>query len=485
MFQYQSQMTEYTIHAHRPPPDEPKAFCIYKLNDDCLIAIADHLDIFDWLNLYETSVRFRNIILDGIIPRKFIDFKEICVPKAAYGQRHLEHRTVYDVSLDVFYRFGKVITRFGISGENIPFKRPGNTEFDEFLQLVLDYCQNGAFREVHIEFTTQEAHRSDLITRTASYFKDVTTLKVKSTSGCNVPCLNQWLALIPKHNLQFLEFNGVQPFSLQFQLNPCALPKLEHLKLKNVSLSVENQTRMILFLAQMPQIKAFYNEDQTALLFANHIECIGKLHVARLPNVAKQSKESMPNLKCLVLHGQLRNYRDFDAAFKILAQKSSLKKLAIEICSNIAPKPVPDKLNVFIRSETNSQFVDCLHVHCGHLIRDMTQNYIEYLVTKRFEFKTCILSSNRIIHHTIERAIVRNGPKMEKLFILGQFSYSTAFYKQIVGDRERAIFGSGSPKPLTIFTANAIAWQKLLFPNSYRPETVSLASLATEEIEYF
>lgn len=453
---------------------KPKEFCIFELNDDCLIAIADHLDIFDWLNLYETSARFRKIILEGIIPRKFIDLEPIWA-----------HSIHNDACWIIFQRFGKVITRFGISGKSISYKRPGNTEFDEFLQLVLDYCTNGAIRELHIDFTPQKAFRSDLITQTASYFKDVTTLKVKTTKESKVSSLIHWLGEIPKHNLRFLELNGVEPFSFQFQLNSCALPKLEHLKLKNISLSGENETKMKSFLIQMPQIKAFYNEYQTALLFANKIECIGKLHVARLPEVAKQLKESTPNLKCLVLCGQLRYYRDFDAAFKILARKSTIKKLAIEICSNIEPKPLQDELNAFFQSVGKRQFIDCLHVHCRYVIRDITKNYIEYLVTKVFESRTCILSSNRYINHTIVNAIIRNGQKMENLFIFGEMNFSKTYYNQIVGKWKTAIFGSGSTKPLTIFFRYASYWKELIGPNNYKPEIVSIASLPNKNIEYF
>lgn len=469
---------------------ESNKCCIYDMNDDCLIAIADHLDIFDWLNLYETSIRLRKIILTGIIPRNFIDFKQICGINVGH-----EHGIVYDAH-NIFQRFGKVITRFGICGANINFKRPGNTEFDEFMQLMLDYCTNGAFREVHIEFNPKNAFRSDLLSKTKSYFRNVTQLKVKTTNGHKVFALKQWIqSIIGKYNLQFLELNGVQPFEKDspylFCLMRFAFPKLEHLKLKNVKLSIENQTTMNSFLIQMPQIKAFYNEDQTALLFAQHIECIGKLNVVNLFQVTKQLKQSTTNLKCVVLYGELRNYREFDVAFKIFAEKTTLKKMAIEICSNIRSKTVQNDINTFIRqSVRNVQFLDCFHLHCTNVIGGIMRNYIEYLVSKVFQFKTCILSCNKTIYHITVKGIIRNSDKMETLFILDPINIRPSFYKQIVGERKKALAGSVSPKPLIIFIACSWCRKKIfgkdVFKSDiYEPNIVSITIIPKEEMDYF
>lgn len=448
-----------------------------ELCDDILIGIFDHLDIETWLKLCSTSMHYRNLIVNNVISRKLVDFTVLKKTQSAK---------------EVFKLFGKTMTKIKINGRCI-LRRPAYFAFEQFLQLLLDHCTPGILREVELEFRIPEFIRADLIQRTMPYFQNVQFIKLRSPRSSFNP-LRQWFQQITQNQIRTIHLNGMNPFSKNFQLDPFAVPCLQHLILKYCSFNDQQLDLLIDFVKKMPTLKTFHFDGwnmqrifDTIAEYLPHIESVGKMHVDRIPEstILKMLKR-FDNLKHISLFGILDSGLIFNNIFNVLATKSTLKKIEIDIepafmgISSIFNYET--QMNELIKSNANVQtkYIECLHL-TSYFAGDEFWIYYRFLLTKVFDYKICILSFDLKIKSYIIVTIVKHRPNLEQLIVEANVKFSIEFYQQLVEKRQKK-----SKKPLTIFveTNVCVEWKEKL-GNIYNSHVIAIAPKSNAYHEFF
>lgn len=147
---------------------------IYDLDDYCLSTIFEYPALDDWMNLSLTTKRFKQNVNEFVIPRQVI---------------YVAFENDFRSAKDLFQTFGKHMTKIAWqrtciyhNRNNPPEPNPHQTKyiFEIFLQMLLDHCEPGKLKEVTIwcdEQIQRDPINPDLLTRTATYFENVTSLK--------------------------------------------------------------------------------------------------------------------------------------------------------------------------------------------------------------------------------------------------------------------------------------------------------------------
>lgn len=460
---------------------KPKNLNIYDLNDDCLIYIFEQLDIRDWLKLSMVSKRFRERVVQDIVPRKLVDFTVV-------RKKH--------VTREIFQLFGKSMKKLKISSQCV-LQRHSHKAFEKFLRLLLKYSKPGLLKEVQLEFRIpKKTIDIELIIQSVPYFVNVTILKLRAPRDSE-HSLEQWLGAIIHNRIHSLDLNGINPFTSKFILNPFELKNLEHLKLHfiprhNVQ-SLKNN--LIDFIKAKPNLKSFSIDTiedhqffETISEYSSQVGCIGQIPVE---NMSKQniktflkSLKQFDNLKQISFHGYLDSHDIFHKIFKFLMPISTLKMITIEI--EPAAKTFDFDIDFGSRSyEEKAKQIDCLHFISYDL--DMCADDYYYVFTNVFDFKKCILSGDMgILHPDTIITIIKHRFRLEILIIDAPTWLSKKLYKNLLYERKLVMSKMEVPKSLTIYLEPGIANKfKAGLEKLYDPQIISIAPKSNVYYECF
>lgn len=243
-----------------------------ELYDDALVHVFDYLGAIDLVKLCDTSKRFRNVIVNQVIGRKFIDF--------------MKCQSAGISAIKIFKLFGKAMTNIKISVDNIPddvqrisHGKKKHTKFDEILSLIIKYGQEAKLLglDIHIDFRSVGSmnYKCDelLLAAALPFFKNITDLRVyhcHQKGSRRVHDLTQrWddllLNVFPYENVCSLELIGI--YTAGDWLLSSSLQKVQHLRLPCTKIRDFNNFES--FLMRKPNLKTFHIDSIKAQSRAN------------------------------------------------------------------------------------------------------------------------------------------------------------------------------------------------------------------------
>lgn len=161
------------------------------LNDDCLLAIFQYLEIDDLLRVCEVSSFLQDLIRDHTMSVRLLDFLEL---------------TGYWNTNKIFKVFGKKLRRIKIG----PYAT--NASFKHFLKLVTSYCERETMVELQLHFYSDRNEiPMDLLQRALPFFQ--TLKKLVLVGGDKSPIYTQFLkqlCLVPAFNLKVLTLSQLE-----------------------------------------------------------------------------------------------------------------------------------------------------------------------------------------------------------------------------------------------------------------------------------
>lgn len=404
------------------------------LNDYCLSLIFQFLDINDWIVLCATTKRFRKIIIHLVIPRCLID---VAGPHVNYPMQK------------IFQIFGNTMTKVRLKTKNGRARDQKGSVFQDFLQMLLLYCEPGLLKEVWIMNVSEgmQNRRIDqgLLIKTAPYFKNVASMGIEF--ACNdkstIP-MEKWLATIPNHQVHRFRLWFKEAIRYDFTLNPNSFPNLRHFELEHYPSNERTVNAVADFLRKKSFLKYFHvwRIKSTSVVLQNVVDQLPNIEALGTIDLNSNSREiKLEKLECLrsiSVVGTLMNYEEFDKLFKILASKATLKNLWIYFDKDVPHLTISTKIQSFIQFNVRRGMIYLEYLEMDFIWRngkkwDKTiEMYLTYLFTNVFNVKT--LRFCYPIPQDFISIIMKNVNCLQTL-IIDDMNLSKTFYKELVMER--------------------------------------------------
>lgn len=378
---------------------------VYDLNDDCLIAIFKYLDSKDLMTLCSTTKRFREIVKDYVVRLQVIQ---------------ISINGINSFDDDVFEMWGKTIAKLSC---NLCF-----SELEYFLKLLLDYCSPGQLTYVELGGSYKSKNKPfdrDLVTRTAKYFVNVTTM-----SCWHMEMMSEWLTLIPTHQIRSLHLS----FHIcdDFRLNPDSFPNLI-----DFTMSFENNSRLdalINFIGGLPNLKIFcyrgLEEEKVLKTIAENCLNLISLGIIQIDcdgmtSMRNRNKwnflRQLEHLETIAVEVSGFDHHEFSNIFNVLSTMSKLKVLYIHFEIEEEHETVCNEIMSFLKSNGNRriEFLEYIELFIDTDIDEYIAQQLCYLFANTFNVKTLCLGIYQqkkvYLHHL--SSIVRNFQSLEHLYV--------------------------------------------------------------------
>lgn len=420
--------------------------------------IFNMLNTDDLLSLCRTSQNFNEIVVKNVIPRKLIDF-------AAYKSSN--------VMFIYFNLFGKNMRRVSVANE----------PFDQFLLTLMAYGRRELLTELHYKLPYNNTVTEQLIYDTIPFFKNLTVLKLFAMDGKSF-AINKWLATIPSNKIQSLELNGIHLDANEFKLDADNFNNLKHLKVHQPlwpnDRTVASSVTLLTYILAKPSLKSFlYRGPYIDMLFETiadnipAIESVGAIDVAPVPLALNGDRRivrrtvnwsflsKFQRLRCISFQTGWYNFIEMNQIFQALSTRNSFEKLILYFENN-RYYPVGDaiytELNNFIAANIygEKQHLECLELHSSYFSPEWRQ-YLHYLLTDVFVFKTCIISSNGNVVQSTINTVVSRCTRLENLVVKSCICISLKFYIQLCRRHCKVNQLSRVQKKLTIYIEDEFA----------------------------
>lgn len=454
------------------------------LNDDCLTKIFDSLDILSLLKVCKVGQRFKDIVIQRVIPLKTVDFSTFSQQKSTQK---------------IFKVFGKSMTRIKIHSDDIQIY-PKHSRFEEFLRLVTVYGVPGKLRQVCLTFGKHETSISiQLLMAAAPFFENVHTLRFNATTDqavmpSRVTFFNEFMILMPKQNLRVLFLNDVRWLGDWMRVE--SLPKLQalHICLQFDPFTAINRAQIesavLNYISEKPALTSFEYVGLTSdAVFVEisrsipHMEKLGRIQTwSNLRNNTdtdmdrRQSNRdrgkfnylnSLSNLRSFSLKSGTLDFSDCSEIFRILGTRNTIENLKL-----IPGWGAIDGSSPIGNADLN-RMTKLKALHLIDFCQPTSLEFLNNLFANLPELTECTFSGSRIKQALIVR-LLEVARKLRVLEFDGKITaFSSTFYKKLLKIREAA----STANPLVIFIDGATVNScKTELGNKYKHSIIALKS---------
>ncbi|XP_055310580.1 uncharacterized protein LOC129573690 [Sitodiplosis mosellana] len=149
-----------------PKPNEttekPKMF-FDLLDEEVLVKIFDHLDLYDLLQMSDEDTRIEQIIAEKIMPSRVLNISKI---RNHYSIRH------------AFKHFGEHVRELVVKQSDIQWKDDKLSEIEEIIRLIGKRCSDGKLKKLSISFDMNDIKSSEFRTQVPECFKAIESLTI-------------------------------------------------------------------------------------------------------------------------------------------------------------------------------------------------------------------------------------------------------------------------------------------------------------------
>lgn len=474
------------------------------LNDDCLVHIFRLLDIISLLKVCKMCQRFKDIVLQRVIPSKTFDF-------STFSKCHSVRK--------VLKVFGKAMTRIVIHGDDIQMTHPKTSRFDEFLLLILEYGEPGKLRQVTMHFAGGEfwprRTATELHDAVLPYFKNVHTMDIISTDyywsldkeffskmpkqnlrslSLHNVCVGNWLTAESLPNLQSFHLCSNKqwgPFGWHgdnsnvnvmryITSKPASLVDFDCVGVSHgaffveLSLSCPNIERLGEIMC-WPERRVNNHDHHHQHHHHNHNDNNNNNEASVVVNYREKWKylDAFTNLKYSRLSSHEGDFSDCGEAFRILAKRNTIEELELNFEHHRRHSNGNHSSRVSNEHLKRLNKLKTIHLNS---IEEGSNEFINHLFSDLPVLTKCTLSGGRFNQSGIHRA-VQMAPNLRVLVLKCKVVFTVPLYKKLLKIR-RAVLQNPEETRLVIHVEAAKAASCLEgLGKKYKPSIIAIKSI--------
>lgn len=471
----------------------PSITSLTDMNDDCLVHVFEHLDIISLIKVCKSNQRFKQIVLERVIPFKTVDF-------ATFSK-------CYSVE-KVFKLFGKSMTRIAINSSDIQMTAvsTGSLRFAEFLRLLVKYGEPGQLQQVKLDFGVNHCVPTfvQLLDAVCPYFVNVHSISFNLSA--NSEWFDKFMVAIPKQNLRSLNVENMR--TVGDWLTAESLPNLrsihlrlsrdQHFQAHRNQLDMIIESKIMAFISSKPPSLVEFGvvgiPHETIYRGLSHslpdIERLGWIkcwednmnsnrnnvrHPRNYYNDKWEYFNAFTNLKSLKLESTATDCSDCGEVFRILASRNTIRELDLNSTCN------------YIRRENSVSVADIKRLDKLTTLKytqsyyntnsgDKTGEFLNTLLVNLPALRKCTLQGPRINQSQIIN-IVQSARGLRVLVIDCVIIFTALLYKKLLKLRN-ASYPNSEENRLIIYVDHE-KYTKCVadLGKKYKPAIITLKSL--------
>lgn len=456
------------------------------INDDCLTEIFKYLDVVSLINVCKCCKRFRNIVLDQVMPFYTVNTTE------AY-QKNLSVQRLFEI-------LGQSIEKLHVCTTDFVPSDRSRSRFGELIHLITQHSKPGLLKKFVLTCRADPDRNGEYMPSIARpYFGNIHTLEFILPHYFKWPqLLDQFIDCFPKENLRVLKIENISRTS--YWLNVAIMPKLRELHLvmnalgMNDYLSLDRDLQnLISYIRAKPSLNVFnyigINSDVILNEVSQHIPNIERLGNVIGLFITKNNGDNddqnngrnyihgkwnylneFENLKVLSLTSYAPDFTNAGGIFRILANHNTLEKLELvfEIGKEWHRVPITTGDLERLKSLTSLSLV--------FRSNPCSENFSHQLFGCLSGLTSCKFSGSSTILHAQIITPIAYARKLRILDIECKITkFSKPLYKRMIKTRLHAIQNMNEAVPLEIFLDSAMVKKGIDdLGEDYKPSIVAL-----------